>query len=599
MNVYDAVERTFFNTLTRKIIGNVAFLILPTAVFLVIGGYYLGQLEQLLLTEQALSVQVKEQFDSLYLVGWGILIFASGVALFAIFFMRHLFLRPIDKMIDVLSAIKEKDGDISATLPEFTHDEISTMASSYNTFSTSLKRIIARTRNHSVRVALNATQLSKVLNTAYEAVNQQEAQAQQVLQSSTEATQAIEEVAENTLKISEYTSNNLTEVKSSSRELEQVLGQVQAIGELARSFQNTVAKLSESSANITEILTMVKRFSDQTNLLALNASIEAARAGEAGRGFAVVADEVRNLSQQVKEATSEIDENISVMTELVGDTQHNSNSILEYIQNTEGFIGNTSEQFVRLVDDFEGVNGQLTTISSALDELAYTNKESHQHVQKIAGISGEIRNEMEKSREFSGELEASTEETQELLSRFIIGYGSFENIIQSGREWARQMQQGLEQLQSEGFNIFDKNYLRTHEGMLPEKYDVSYVDAYEKLLRPMFDSFIKENSSLIYAIGVTNDGYAPAHHTKVSAPMVGDFEVDNLKSRHRRKFFANRAEQRRASHTSAFLLQTYVRDTGEVLNDLSFPIYVSGKHWGGFIMGFQPQQLLDSEGAAG
>ena len=134
--------------------------------------------------------------------------------------------------------------------------------------------------------------------------------------------------------------------------------------------------------------------------------------------------------------------------------------------------------------------------------------------------------------------------------------------------------------------------------MLPEKYDVSYVEAYEKLLRPMFDSFINENSSLIYAIGVTIDGYAPAHHTKVSAPMVGDFDVDNLKSRHRRKFFASRAEQRRASHTSPFLLQTYVRDTGEVLNDLSFPIYVSGKHWGGFIMGFQPEQLLDSGDAS-
>ncbi len=598
MNLYDAVERTFFNSLTRKIIGNVLFLMLPTVLCLVLGYYYLHKLEQLLLADQSLSAASQSQLDSLYLLGGGIFLFALGVALFSTFFMRHLFLRPIGKMIDVLSAIKEKDGDISATLPEFTHDEISTMAGSYNAFATSLKRIIARTRNHSVRVALSATQLSKVLNTAYEAANQQEAQAQQVLQSSTESTQAIEEVAGNTLRISEFTSNNLQEVKSSSRELAEVLGQVRAIGELARSFQETIAKLSESSANITEILSMVKRFSDQTNLLALNASIEAARAGEAGRGFAVVADEVRNLSQQVKEATSEIDVNIAVMTELVGDTQQNSSNILKYIQNTEGFIGNTSEQFVRLVHDFENVNGELTTISSTLDELAYTNKESHQHVERIAGISGEIRDEMEKSKDFSADLETSTEETQELLSRFIIGYGRFETIIRSGRDWARQTQLGLEKLVAEGMDVFDKKYVRTNEGQLPEKYDVSYVEAYEKLLRPLFDGFLKDNANLIYAIGVTKDGYAPAHHSRVSAPLVGDFAVDNLKSRHRRIFFANRAEQRRASHTAPFLLQTYVRDTGEVLNDLSFPIYVNGQHWGGFIMGFQPDQLMDTESGA-
>jgi len=597
MSLYEAVERTFFHSLTKKIIGNVVFLLLPSVLFMVVGYYFLDQLSLLI---QAASVsssdqqQLNGQLQTLYYLGGGIFAFAIVSALFIILFMRHIFLRPIRNMIDVLSAIKEKDGDISATLPEFTHDEISTMAASYNGFASSLKKIIARTRNHSVRVALSATQLSKVLQEVHQSTTEQEQQAQLVLQSSHESTQAIEEVAGNTLNISEYTSNNLREIKSSSNELEQVLGQVQTISELAFSFQSTVEKLSQSSENITEILSMVKRFSEQTNLLALNASIEAARAGEAGRGFAVVADEVRNLSQQVKAATGEIDENIVVMVELVRDTQTNSENILEYTRNTEGFISNTSEQFGRLVGNFEQVNGQLTTISSTLDELAYTNKESHSHVEKIAGISGDIRDEMDRSRAFSAELEASTEETQELLSRFIIGYGSFENIIQSGRDWTRQVQQALEQLQAKGLDPFDKNYQRTNKN-LPEKYDLSYTDAYEQLLRPMFEQFIGQQAGLIYAIAVNNEGYAPAHHIKVSEPLTGDFSIDNIKSRHRRIFFSTRAEKRRATHTAPFLLQTFVRDTGEVLNDLSFPIYLNGKHWGGFIMGFQPQLLMDSE----
>ena len=591
MNAYEAVERTFFHSLTRKIVGNVLFLFLPVLLFAGLHFYFIGELEQLAGDQQMLQAKL-ETFSNL---SWTILVFSVLATLFTIFFMRHLFRRPIHKMIDVLSAIKDKDGDISATLPDFTHDEISTMASSYNGFAENLKRIIAQTREHSVSVAMSSTKLSQVLKEVHESTGQQEEQAQQVLISSQEATDAIQEVAGNTLKISESTSHNLDEIKSSNAELEKVLGQVRNISELASGFQATVQKLGESSATITEILSMVKNFSDQTNLLALNASIEAARAGEAGRGFAVVADEVRNLSQQVQNATSEIDANIVVMAELVKDTQENSVNILEYTRNTESFIGDTSQQFTRLVHDFEDVNTQLATISSALDELSYTNKESHGHVQRIASISGDIRDEMERSKAFSGDLEEATEETQELLSRFIIGYGGFERIIQAGRDWTRQVQEALEKMQSQGHDVFDRNYERSNDGQLPEKYNVSYADIYEQVLRPMFDRFLTEQNGIIYAIGVNNDGYAPAHHMKVSEPLTGDFSVDNLKSRHRRIYFGSRAEQRRATHTAPFLLQTFIRDTGEVLNDLSFPIYVNGKHWGGFIMGFQPELLIDEQ----
>lgn len=71
--------------------------------------------------------------------------------------------------------------------------------------------------------------------------------------------------------------------------------------------------------------------------------------------------------------------------------------------------------------------------------------------------------------------------------------------------------------------------------------------------------------------------------------------MDNLYSRDRRIFNGNRAEERRASHTAPFLLQTFVRDTGEVLNDLSIPLYLNGQHWGALIMGFDPQRLMDED----
>jgi hypothetical protein len=38
--------------------------------------------------------------------------------------------------------------------------------------------------------------------------------------------------------------------------------------------------------------------------------------------------------------------------------------------------------------------------------------------------------------------------------------------------------------------------------------------------------------------------------------------------------------------------KTYMRDTGQILNDLSMPIYIDGKHWGAMIIGFDPKVMF-------
>jgi methyl-accepting chemotaxis protein len=92
----------------------------------------------------------------------------------------------------------------------------------------------------------------------------------------------------------------------------------------------------------------------------------------------------------------------------------------------------------------------------------------------------------------------------------------------------------------------------------------------------------------VFAIACTQQGYVPTHNQIFSQPLTGDVQVDTLHNRTKRKF-ADRTGIRCGSHQQAVLLQTYTRDTGELMHDLSVPIMVKGRHWGGLRLGYKPE----------
>ncbi len=79
--------------------------------------------------------------------------------------------------------------------------------------------------------------------------------------------------------------------------------------------QSEIASLYDQIQRVEGVAKQINAIAKQTNLLALNATIEAARAGEAGRGFAVVAGEVKALAAQTSQATEEIAEILSTLTQ--------------------------------------------------------------------------------------------------------------------------------------------------------------------------------------------------------------------------------------------------------------------------------------------
>jgi len=152
------------------------------------------------------------------------------------------------------------------------------------------------------------------------------------------------------------------------------------------------------------------------------------------------------------------------------------------------------------------------------------------------------------------------------------------------------MQARIQELANRGMQVFDRDY-RPVPRSNPPKFTTTYAEAFARELQPLFDQARKELGS-IYAVALDANGYLAIHHSGTSDPLTGDPATDLLKSRHQRIYFNVETEKRRARNTEAFLFQTYMRDTGEILNDLSMPIHIDGRHWGALVTGFNPERFL-------
>ncbi|MNC58056.1 hypothetical protein D3C75_1077630 [compost metagenome] len=97
----------------------------------------------------------------------------------------------------------------------------------------------------------------------------------------------------------------------------------------------------------------------------------------------------------------------------------------------------------------------------------------------------------------------------------------------------------------------------------------------------------------MFAIACTPDGYVPTHNRAFSQALTGDLQVDMHHSRSKR-LFTDRTGIRCGSHQQPLLMQTYTRDTGELMHDLSVPIFIQGRHWGGLRLGYQPETVVSA-----
>jgi methyl-accepting chemotaxis protein len=136
-------------------------------------------------------------------------------------------------------------------------------------------------------------------------------------------------------------------------------------------------------------------------------------------------------------------------------------------------------------------------------------------------------------------------------------------------------------------DLFDQSY-QPIANTKPQKFRTRYDAVADRMLPAVQEPLLDRNQEITYAIACDTGGYVPTHNKRFTQPLTGDEKKDMAGNRTKR-VFTDPVGKRCGAHQTPFLLQTYRRDTGEIMHDISAPVYVKGRHWGGVRIGYRTE----------
>ncbi len=450
-----------------------------------------------------------------------------------------------------------------------------------------LTRDLSYTTSHN---ALSAAGMAYSVKQLAARVQSQLGAAKQIV-SSAEVMISTEQV---TSQLSRQALGAASQANQRSTEGREVLAQsiirMHQLSQRANASRELIEALSLRSEEIQRVTLVIQSIASQTNLLALNAAIEAARAGEHGRGFAVVADEVRGLAGRTATATDEV----GVM---VADIQQRTAQVVEQIRQLSADLHTGVEQVEHAGEQLHSITSLAADVEGQVNEIAQGTDTNRAQLDSLFHAVEQMRSDLDVSdrqtrqlADAAVQMEGQAETISERLAQ--VGLDDYhQRVYDLAREGAQriavQFETDVQHNRISLDDLFDRSYTPI-PNTSPSKYHTRFDGYTDQVLPAIQEALLPRHEGLVFAIACTPQGYVPTHNQAFSQALTGDAQVDAVQNRTKRKF-DDRTGIRCGSHQQAVLLQTYTRDTGELMHDLSVPIMVNGRHWGGLRLGYKPQ----------
>ncbi len=438
------------------------------------------------------------------------------------------------------------------------------------------------------RMAIGAAEVSFYVDSLSSDIRQSSEDARQIAAATNQLVDNSQQLTGNLQQIGHSVQHTVQACQQSDQHLQQCVGQISALTGAVGVAASQLQQLKDQADDIQRITEVINQVASQTNLLALNAAIEAARAGEQGRGFAVVAEEVRALAGKTAGATEDIGRMLAAVRQQTSQTAGDMTALVGLSQSVQRQLGDVAA-------GFEGINHEVSQTSGALLQLEQVSEglagASQQIDQALGRIDRALSTVVTKGQTVAAQAVDVSVETESIyLALSDVSNDSFyAPILAEARQAATAISALFERALGEQTlteqQLFSEDY-QPIAGSNPAKFHTPYDRFTDQHLPAIQEPILQRRPEVLYAGAVDRKGYFPTHNLKYSQPLTGDYQRD-LQHNRTKRIFSDRTGSRCGSNIQPMLLQTYKRDTGEILHDLSVPIQVRGRHWGGFRIGFK------------
>lgn len=528
------------------------------------------------------------------ILGWTVCLVGASLLVGVLHFHIHsgLFL-PLERLRDTIQTVK-MEGNL-ALRQAGSNGATDSTVKTFNELLDNFQSIVGKVMFNSNQVATSAQSLKGMTHQVAEGSKAQQDAAEAASQAIEQMIGNIQNIEENA-KLAAANARESRELSSNGAKIAQhAADEIERIAQAFEESASSISHLGERTQLISGIAKTINEIAEQTNLLALNAAIEAARAGEYGRGFAVVADEVRKLAERTSAATKEISSVTTSIQEDTTSTISKAQSGTALAHGGAALAHEAAESLTHIIHSSQELLEESSSIAAAISEQTIANELVGKKMANIMALVDSNSVVVEKMLEQATHLDHLAVNLKEIDNVFKIGEAGVKGlethekapaIVQAA---AHNIEKALEQAIASGHiseaDLFDEKYERI-SGVEPPKYHTRFDKLTDELFPGIQEPLLEQHPEFAYAGAVDRNGYFPTHNKKFSAPLTGDNKKDMLYSRTKR-IFNDPVGKRCGSHTRPFLIQTYRRDTGEVMHDISAPIFVRGKQWGGFRIGYR------------